>query len=298
MVLILMNLISMVLFGTQTRYWYTLLPAVLANLELYPGWAIRLHVSQDVFSHPISDLLPKLSDALPERFQVYSYGDPYTDQEPSMWRMRPLWDTGIERFLCRDVDSVPSTAEIQAVRIWLRMPHPVQSIRSYHLHITLLMAGLCGFNNPALQPLRDAVPSFETYVELYKKHATQCPNFMWGCDQEMLKMMFGSVAGSAVLDFPIGDCPYHEHGVNHVKKEVTYAENLFDLPKGMLGICDEITKIPWGEFEGFAGRPHGDFRPYLARMLDLPLETCRTVKQVLQDNPSIKKFYEPDNSIV
>lgn len=291
MVLNSMNLISMVLFGTQTRYWYTLLPAVIANLELYPGWNVRLHVSKDVRQHPASDLLDKLSDALGVRFQVFEFPEDYADQEPSMWRMRPLWDTNVERFMCRDVDSVPSTKEIQAVRVWLRTRHPIQSIRSYHLHTTLLMAGLCGFHNPPLQPIRDAVPSFKDYIGLYHQHATQSKNFTWGCDQEMLRIMFGGSV-PLLLDFPIGDCPYHSGPIEHVKKEVTYAESVFDLPSGLLAVCDEITKVPWGEFEGFAGRPHGDFRAYLPGMLALPLDTGHVVKELLDKNPDIKKFYD------
>lgn len=286
-----MNLISMVLYGAQTRYWYTVLPAIIANLELYPGWSIRLHTTKDALQHPSSDILHKLASALPDRFQVYSFLDAYQDQEPSMWRMRPLWDTNVDRFLCRDVDSVPSTHEIQAVRIWLRSNHSIQSIRSYHLHTTLLMAGLCGFHNPPLQILRDQVPTFDDYVDIYKKHSSN-PNFAWGCDQEMLKMMFGGILPQ-ILDFPIGDCPYHCAPISHVKKEDTYAESLFDLHQGLLEICDGITRIPWGEFEGFAGRPHGDFRPYLAKILDLPLETCQITKQIFHDNPSIKSFYAP-----
>src|SRR5512133_3508480 len=104
-----MNMISTVLFGTQTRYWYTLLTSMIANLELYKR-SVRLYIAADVRSHPISGILDNLSDNLP--IQVFEIPGAYTATEPSMWRLRPLWESSIEHdfsFLCRDIDSVPTT---------------------------------------------------------------------------------------------------------------------------------------------------------------------------------------------
>lgn len=284
----------MVLYGNQTRYWYTLLPAIIANLELYPGWSIRLHVAKDVYQHPVCGLLSELENQLNGRFAVHKIDKDYVDQEPSMWRMLPLWDSSVSKFMCRDVDSVPSTSEIQAVRIWCNTKYAIQSIRSYHLHTTLLMAGLCSFNNDELRVFRNVVSSFDDYVGIYKKYAVGSKNFQWGCDQEILKMAFGGCLGM-ILDFPLGDCPYHiTSQIAFVEKERVKAESVADLSQPLLALCDEITKIPWGEFEGFAGRPHGDFRPYMARMLDIPLNTCQIVKRILEQNKPFKDFYEPN----
>lgn len=284
-----MNLISLTLFSTQSRYWYTLLPALLANWELYPGWKIRLHLAGDARAHAASKILDIITDQT-DRLQVFEYGDAYQGTEPTIWRMRPLWDPNVERFLCRDIDSVPSTGELQSVNIWMRKAQPVQSIRSYHLHTTLLMAGLCGFATTPLKFLRDQVPSFENYVAWGKANCPLCANFDWGCDQELLRLAFNTLVGY-ILDFPIGNCPYNPPFISCITKEEIAAEPLPGLNSDLLAICNEITDIPWGEYKGFAGRPHGDFRQWFAKMLRLPLPMAEMLSKILEQNPEIKSFY-------
>jgi len=287
-----MNLISMSLFTQQSRYWYTLFPAIIANLELYPGFRIRLHITAEARQHPANAILDSLADATP-RLEVYEYSDPYTDQEPTMWRMRPLWDSNVECFFPRDVDSVPYHEELRALRLFLdHSSAAVHSIRSYHLHTTLLMAGLCGFKNDRLADFRAAVPTYEDYVALYQQHAKGSPNFQWGCDQEVLRILFWPLR-DRILDCPIGNCAPQcpQYGVMSAAKEALALVSLDDLNADLLSICDEITEVPWGEFKGFAGRPHGDFRSYLQRMLELPLESCQIAKAVFAKHPDLKEFY-------
>jgi hypothetical protein len=287
-----MNLISMSLFSQQTRYWYTLFPAIIANLEMYPGFRVRLHITTEARQHPATTLLDALADALP-RLEVYEYSEPYTDQEPTFWRMRPLWDANVDAFFPRDVDSVPYASELKAVRLFLDHPSAaIHSVRSYHLHTTLLMAGLCGFKTRMLDEFRGYVPDYETYVALYHQHTKSNPNFTWGCDQEALRTLFSPLRHK-ILDCPIGNCaPQNPQvGVMSAAKEALEVVGLDDLNADMLEICREITEVPWGDFKGFAGRPHGDFRPYFQRMLALPLETCQIAKDVFAKHPTLKEFY-------
>jgi hypothetical protein len=283
----------MVVFSQQGRYWYTLFPAILANLELYPGFKVRLHITSEARQHPYTALLDALADALP-RLEVYEYSEPYADQEPTFWRMRPMWDANVDTFFPRDVDSMPYDQELRAVRLFMEHPSAaVHSVRSYHLHTTLLMAGLCGFKPRSLEDFRSAVPDYETYVQLYHQHSKSNPNFQWGCDQEALRIMFNPVR-HLILDCPIGNCaPQHPNvGVMSAAKEALDVVKLDDLNADLLEICREITEVPWGEFKGFAGRPHGDFRPYLKKILALPLESCQIAKDVFDKHPAPKEFYE------
>ena len=286
-----MNLISTVLFGTQTRYWYTLLTSIVANLELYRGYSLRMYISADVRSHPISDILDDLSNSLP--FQVFEIPGAYTATEPSMWRMRPLWEP-VDEFICRDVDSVPTTEELQAHRLWQNTGYPVHSIRSFHLHDTLIMAGLCGFRPGAMPFVIQQVQTFDHYVELYKQYSSQCPGFVWGCDQEALRMLFGNMR-PYIFDCPIGNCGPHNEalGIPTSPKETTFAVRLDDLNADLRRICDETMAIPWGEFKGFAGRPIGDTRSQLQEILKLDLPSCDAVRAVLENNVDYKNFYQP-----
>lgn len=290
-----MNVISTVLFGTQTRYWYTLLTAIVSNLELYRGFSIRMYISADVRSHPISGILDDLAAKLP--FQVFEIDGAYTATEPSMWRLRPLWDFSPDPdfiFLCRDVDSVPTTEELQAVRLWQSTSYPIHSIRSFHLHDTLLMAGLCGFRPGAMRFAVEQVTSFDHYVELYRQHASQCPNFVWGCDQEGLRMMFSNMR-PYIFDCPIGNCGPHSEalGIPTAPKETTFSIRLDDTNSDLRRICDDTMSVPWGEFKGFAGRPIGDTRAQLQEILKLDLPTCAAVREILAANVDYANFYTP-----
>jgi hypothetical protein len=288
-----MKLISMALFSQQSRYWYTLFPAILANLELYPGFKVRLHITSEAKQHPAAAILDSLADAL-NRLEVYEYSESYTDQEPTFWRMRPLWDDNIEAFFPRDVDSVPYIPELKSVRLFLDHPTAaVHSVRSYHLHTTLLMAGLCGFKNLFLNDFREHVPTYEAYLMYYHQNSKSNPNFQWGCDQEALRILFNPIR-DRILDCPIGDCAYQhpQVGVMSAAKEAIEAQPLNDLNSDLLTICNEITEIPWGEFKGFAGRPQGDFRSYLKRMKVLPLESFQIANDVFAKHPTLKEFYE------
>lgn len=286
-----MNLISTVLFGTQTRYWYTLLTSVVANLELYKGYSVRLYIASDVRSHPVSGILDELSDKI--ALQVFEIPGPYTATEPSMWRLRPLWEP-VDSLLCRDVDSVPTTEEVQAVRLWETTQYPVHSIRSFHLHDTLLMAGLCGFRPQAMPFIAQQVPTFDRYVELYKQHSSQCPNFVWGCDQEALRMMFSGMR-PYIFDCPIGNCGPHneELGIPTAPKETTFSVSVADLNPKLLAICNDVMAEKWGDFKGFAGRPIGDTRKQLQEILKLDLPTCGPVREILEKNADYRNFYAP-----
>ena len=283
----------MALFSQQTRYWYTLFPAIIANLELYPEFRIRLHITSEARQHPANTLLDSLSDAM-SRLEVYEYSEPYKDQEPTFWRMRPMWDANVDTFFPRDIDSMPYDQELRAVRLFLEHPSAaIHSVRSYHLHTTLLMAGLCGFKPRSLEDFRAAVPNYEAYVALYRHYSKSNTDFQWGCDQEALRILFSPIR-HLILDCPIGNCaPQHPQlGVISAATEALNIIRLDDLNADLLEICREITEIPWGEYKGFAGRPQGDFRPYLKRILALPLESCQTAKDVFAKHPDLKEFYE------
>lgn len=289
-----MNMISTVLFGTQTRYWFTLLTSLISNIELYKR-SVRLYIAADVRSHPISGILDELSDAI--ALQVFEIPGAYTATEPSMWRLRPLWEYAPDdkfSFLCRDIDSVPTTEEIQAVRLWETTQYPIHSIRSFHLHDTLLMAGLCGFRPGAIRFVTEQVTSFDHYVELYKRHSSQCPGFVWGCDQEGLRLMFSNMR-PYIFDCPIGNCGPHNPalGIPTAPKEATYAASVADLNADLLRICDKIMAEPWGDFKGFAGRPIGNTRSELQEILKLDLPSCEAVRKILDNNADYHNFYQP-----
>lgn len=285
----------MALFTPQGRYWRTLLPTLISHIELYPGYQVRLHVSADAMVHPCSPIITSLKELLPDRFDYVLHEEPYVNCEPTLWRLLPLWDDSVDVFFCRDVDSVPSTEELKAIRLFLDGGAAIHSIRSFHLHVTLLMAGLCGFKPKLLGMVREMMPTFELFKDAYITNTRDRKNYEWGCDQEALMMLFMGLR-HMMMDCPVGNCPAHrvDLGIPTGSRIAMNTISILDLNQDLLAICDEITAIPWGDFKGFAGRPQGDFRRYLPRMLELDLPACNAAKTILDQNLFIKEFYEPD----
>ena len=282
-----MNLIAMVLFGHEPRYWLCLPASILGHLELYPGYSIRLYHSPDIRSNPGFDFLGELSRRCP-RFEAVEISEPYRQTEPTLWRMRPLWENGVDTFFSRDIDSVPCSDELRAVRVF--MDHPtaaIHGIRSYCLHTTLLMAGLCGFKVPRLKFITEQVPGFDTYMAYFRKLAH---NGAFGCDQALLQHFFGPAIRS-ILDSRVGSAGPFSDLMIRLPEQCYSDVDMSQLNQPVLKICDEVMATPWGEYRGFAGRPQGDFSIQLRQMLALDCELSGVYKEIFAARPDLAKCF-------
>lgn len=253
-----MQLISLVLYGRENRYWLTLPAAIVAYLELYPGFAIRLHHPPEVKDHMLWQAILHFAQAEP-RLQLSEVTRAHANYQASMWRLLPLWDPKVSVVLCRDVDSVPDSDELSATRLFLKHPTAaIHSLRSYMLHGTLLMAGLCGFKPPLLKSHLEKTADFDQFLHNYSRGSKS--NGTFGCDQDLLSAAFSRVAGK-ILDTPVNNAGFLGEPLIQTSQAEIYGQSLADLDSAVIQNCNREMHAEWipGQ-RGFAGRPSGDFR--------------------------------------
>lgn len=276
-----MNVISYVLFGDEEDkvFWDSIPFLLVVNTILLEGFHLRFYVHSDCQKF---DGFPQLKE-MSERFkhiEVIIVDRPYTGTEPTTWRLMPLWDTGVEYCFCRDVDSAPTIAEIKSMIAFMRSGHIIHSIRSHHLHTTSIMAGLCGFNCPALRNQDFFPPSFDDYVKMGGAN-TQCPDWVWGCDQELLRRFFHKEGRDYLqrhtIDTPLGDAPIELGGYNPIQlPQEKYDEvDLAELDQTVLNLCDNMM-----DYEGQAIHVR---KEKTTSVLMIPRFIAENVREVYKD---------------
>jgi hypothetical protein len=256
------NLISLVLFGAQDRYWNCLPGALIFHAGLYPDFRLRLHISRDVVSHRLFPFLREFARRL-GRIDLVLVDRDYVGTEPTTWRMMPLWDPTVALMLSRDLDGAPRREELKAVRVFRRDDSTlIHGIRSYRLHNILLLAGLCGFKSPELGFFRKDIGSFSHYRAIYQRLGL---NGQYGCDQWMLKAAFTRHA-DRILDSRFGDAPPLDEPV------ATQSPDVYDA-----------VDLDAQALE--------DTRPALQAMLELDTPVVRIFRQVLGEFPEAASHY-------
>jgi hypothetical protein len=200
------NIISYVLWGTEGRYWANIPYILIVNSQVYPKFCSRFYIHQESNNLPIFKLLEEVKILFPDLIEIEIINKTYEGTELTTWRMKPLWENNVDVLLCRDLDHVTNELERKSVEFFLRCStKPIHGIRSYHLHTTPLLAGLCGFKCEQLRrELKDFAYSFQDYIEWGKKNVDYCKQgWIWGCDQALLRDFFNN----AQLYSKIVDCP-------------------------------------------------------------------------------------------
>lgn len=219
-----MKIISFSLFGHEDRYWHSLPMCISSHMIAYPDYTLKIYLSEDAITHPGYSFLKQLSSTT-NRLKLQIVNGPYKGTEPTTWRMKPMWEDGVEIFFCRDIDSAPTTEEKKATEVFTQSNYAIHGIRSYVLHNTDLMAGLCGFKVNILRKLLFC-KSFQEYINFGLKHVSYCKNWDWGCDQHLLRrFLFAGVRGryctKMALDSMVGSAnKVSWYRGNHLPQEV------------------------------------------------------------------------------
>lgn len=219
----------MVLYGTNPRYWQCLIPSLISHWELYPGFTIRLYHTPEVKTcdgWPILEQLQRMT----KRLELVQLDQPYRDHQPMMRRLMPLWDSDVEVFFTRDIDSVPTRLEILSVQTFLLTQthhYWIHSIRSHRFHNIILMGGLSGFRPPELHSFRY---KYATYNDYFTLNPVEPDAF---CDQRAMEQAFQGYR-YWIFDTPIEGAPRLEHSQKPdwqaTEKFLSYLEHNFYKP--------------------------------------------------------------------
>jgi len=143
-----MKVISYCLFGRSTvyaratYYWQCLAGVVRAHHNLFPGWELWLH-------HDDGDVEPLRGYEREGLVKMIPCGPvPKASFTARLWRMKPLWEPGVEYLLSRDIDSVPLPKDRKMVEAFIASGLAAHSQADHPAHTAHFMAGMCGFHAP------------------------------------------------------------------------------------------------------------------------------------------------------
>lgn len=171
------------------RYWLNIPFIILLNKTIFPDSTTRIYIPKILENNKYYDLLEILNTNI-EGFEAVKLNKSYRLTEPSIWRIKALWDKNANFVFFRDLDSIIMKKEAQAMRYFMKsglLIHNIRSTKQHNGEGTALMAGLSGFDTKKLKITLPLPENFEKYLEFYRSTTT---NGVWGCDQETLINFF------------------------------------------------------------------------------------------------------------
>lgn len=149
------------------------------NRLIFPDWEINLQTDQATY-----EAWSNLFDKLPITVEVHQNGVPLT--LAMLWRLRPVFEQENSKWkythvLCRDLDSVATYREAQAVQYWINRDKAMHAITDSISHDIPLLGGMIGVRPDYFTERMNC----GTWKDLINKN----PNFEWnrkGSDQTFL----------------------------------------------------------------------------------------------------------------
>ena len=221
------KIISFVVFGEDPRYFANIPYILLAYPEIYRGFIVRFYVHKDSVHTKGYQLLQKVAE-ITNSVEVEIIQDESIGTKLTIWRMKPLWESDVEIFLCRDTDSIINCPERKATEAFFKSSLGAHGIRSYALHSVPYLAGLCGFKpSIIIDKVKQKAKTFNEYVDWGHDNIDYCKEWIWGCDQSLLRDFFNTVKlYSETLDCPQQCAPVNIPGYlsGHKLTEDGYAK--------------------------------------------------------------------------
>ena len=160
------NVIAYSLWGANERYLVTAERNARIAPDVYPGWTCR-------FYH--DDTVPRTAlDALGAAgAQLIAMPKRHVAMEGLMWRFLVADDTGVDRFLVRDADSLLTVQERVAVDDWLASGRRFHVMRDWYSHTDLILAGLWDGTGGVLTGIGGEIERFLAGLDLVDRKMDQ-----------------------------------------------------------------------------------------------------------------------------
>lgn len=263
------------------RYWYNIPSLIIANSILYPKYTTKFYISHSVQYHP---LFPVLRDSGIE-IEVVDMGFESTS-EPMLWRMLPCWDSKVECFFTRDVDSIPNRNEFRATKFFEKNDrYHIQTIRShvnhYHEQGCDMLGGLSGFRPKV-------IPNFPKTFEEYYQNRNDMP---WAQDQYLMVKTFIHSQEKSYLRQHFLDCPIDDQTqqavfpCERIHKDQLESVAMNEKQEEVLSLVEEK------ELSGWAGEPSDARGEFTKKMLEFDNDTAEQMKRIFDDNPTTTEVY-------
>lgn len=148
------NVIAFSLWGQQLTYLRGALDNMLAA-HIYEGWTLRFYVDDSV----PKDLVQALQSCGAE---IMAEEANQSKRSKLAWRFKVANDPSVGRFLIRDVDSVISLREKEAVEAWIASDKWFHVMRDWWTHTDLMLAGMWGGVAGVLPDLTDMLKKYKS----------------------------------------------------------------------------------------------------------------------------------------
>jgi hypothetical protein len=132
------RLISMSLYGDNSRYTSPALRSAANFHRFYPGWGLVIFADESVPSSIITQL---------EKDCTVIRVDSKADPNGMFWRFRAVNLDGVSTVIFRDADSEITQRESLAVDEWLQSGLPVHIMRDHPFHDYPILGGMFGVRN-------------------------------------------------------------------------------------------------------------------------------------------------------
>lgn len=167
------------------KFFINYLPTLIrANLSVYPDWTTRIYHDETSLEFPYFEVLKKFEEK--GLIELRYSGVAETLCGSMLWRMRPMFDPSVRRFLCRDLDSLCTPRERAGVYRWTNSGIPLMGIQDSPSHSSCkLMGGMVGFDTDQLKPWSTT----EKFEEAAKNLGFDLN--LKGADQKVLMTLFG-----------------------------------------------------------------------------------------------------------
>ena len=168
----------------------------LENLKLlprfYPGWEARFYVADDC---PVRDELSHLCEVVPKKITEGYRG--------LFWRLEPMNEKGVGRFISRDCDSRLSGREAVAVREWEESGLPFHVIRDCVHHRSPVLTGLFG-------AMTRELPSFQGSLRAWLRGWKGGWSKDAGADEQFMSKLWPDIQGRTLVH-GFGGKPFPPH---------------------------------------------------------------------------------------
>lgn len=160
---------------------------------VFPGWELRMYTDGSV---PDNLLEPyhEFVNIITVNASLKGSGTWGT-----MWRLLPLWDESVDRFLTRDLDSVPLVRDWATTYEWIRLSFPSYRWADHEKHYSHpILAGALGLERKAFTPQQRGMllDKFQKMSRFMTKYG----------DQEWLEHNVYPLLKRDMLSFDVANC--------------------------------------------------------------------------------------------
>lgn len=167
--------------NNQFRYYFNVPATILTNAILFPNHTNILYITKNTrdAEHGLFEIFEVLSDFIDIRIVSFDYNL----TEPSILRMKPLWDD-LDYCHPKDIDSVVTDLEYRYIKLFEKSKHTIGTLRTHQNHWGVGCCMLAGMSSFKPNQIPTSIKG-ESYDEYYSSNHTG-----YGCDQDLMIKTF------------------------------------------------------------------------------------------------------------